>query len=81
MLWRKMDFETALLRMKEEFDEEPEAERLALVWREGGEYNVLPTWLLPHFKDCLDWEDLVVVMCLSRKELIILWEMIKEGVE
>lgn len=68
MLWKKMSFETAILRLWEGFGEEPEAERLALVWREGGEYNVLPTWLLPHFRECLDWKKLVVVMCLNREE-------------
>lgn len=68
MLWRKMGIETALLRLQEAFEEEPDAERLALVWREGGEYNVLPTWLLPHMGKSLDWKKWVVVMCLNRDE-------------
>lgn len=68
MLWKKMSFETALLRLWEAFEDVPEAARLAMVWREGGEYNILPTWLIPHFREFLDWQTLVVVMCLDRKE-------------
>ena len=77
MLWKKMDFETGLLRLSEAFDKEPEAERLALVWREGGEYNVLPTWLLQHFKGFLDWEKIVVVMCLTDVECSKVRRMLK----
>lgn len=81
MLWRKMGFETALLKFKEGFENEPNAERLALVWREGGEFNVLPTWLIPHFREYLDWKNLVIVMCLTRAESESLWQIIGKEVE
>ena len=81
MLWRKMSFETGLLRLLEGFDEEPEGGRLALVWREGGEYNVLPTWILPHFREFLEWDSLVVVMCLDRDEARFMGKLIKVGQE
>lgn len=81
MLWRKMSFETALLKLVEGFEEEPDAERLALVWREGGEYNVLPTWLLPHIGRCLDWKAWVVVMCPDRDEVDFVRSLLKGEIE
>lgn len=81
MAWERGNFERGLILLKEGFDLDPVCCELALVWREGDEYNVLPAWIIRHFREYLDWRNLKVVMFLTRQECGWLLDMVKKGIE
>jgi len=79
--WSFGTFEAALVATRQQFEEERGCDEVAIVWRESGEYGVLPGWIIRHFDKYLDWKRLRVVMFLTRVESEILWALIKEGIE
>lgn len=78
MVWRTATFLDALRAMLKEFDNQPAAQALALVWRAGGEYNVMDSWLLKHVMCSMDEKTLRVVLWLTRDEAAKLISIIKE---
>ena len=79
MVWRTATFLEALRAMLREFDNQPAAQALALVWRAGGEYNVMDGWLLKAIMNQMDEKTLRVVLWLTREEAAKLISVI-EGV-
>ena len=78
MVWRTATFLEALKGMLGEFDNQPAAQALALVWRAGGEYNVMDGWLLKHIMNAMDEKTLRVVLWLTREEASRMISIIKE---
>lgn len=78
MVWRTATFLEAVRGMLYEFDHQPAAQALALVWRAGGEYNVMDGWLLRHVMCSMDEKTLRVVLWLTREEAAKLISIIKE---
>lgn len=77
MVWRAVTFLEALRAMLKEFDNQPAVQALALVWRSGGEYNVMDGWLLKHIMGSMDEKTLRVVLWLTRGEAANLISVIK----
>lgn len=67
-MWRKMDFLDAVEELLKTFDQDPEAVRLALVWRAPGEWTVMDEWLLHNIKGHFYGATLRVVLWLTRPE-------------
>lgn len=78
MVWRTATFLDALKAMLHEFDNQPAAQALALVWRTGGEYNVMDTWMLMAILNQMDEKRLRVVLWLTREEAAKLISIINE---
>ncbi len=80
MPWRKTDFRGALKAYLSEFDRQPGAQSLALVWRTPDEYNVLDYWLLEKILGPMSPKELRVILWLDREEASTLVSMIVGGV-
>lgn len=78
MTWRKATFSEAVRGMLSEFDKEPKAQALALVWRTPDEYNVLDSWLLSRILTFMDEKTLRVVLWMSREEASTMISMIRK---
>ena len=78
MAWKSTTFIGALRGMLGEFDSHPKATALALVWRAGGEYNVMDSWLLGHIMSAMDEKTLRVLLWLTREEAAKLISIIQE---
>ena len=78
MNWRACTFLEAVKGMLGEFDRQPSKQSLALVWRSGGEYNVMDNWLLEHVMISMDEKTLRIVLWLTREEAAKLISIIKD---
>jgi len=78
MVWRTATFLDAVMGMLTEFNNQPAAQALALVWRAGGEYNVMDGWLLKAIMNQMDEPSLRVVLWLTRKEAAEIAKLIRE---
>lgn len=80
MSWDRKSFMDAVKQLLKEFENHPEAMRLALVWRTPDEYSIMDEWLLSHICSDFDGATLRVCMWLTRREateLVVVFREVK----
>ena len=78
MVGKTRSFMGALEILRQGFESSSDYDELAVIRKSPGEYQVIPVWVVKSFGSNVDWEDLTVVMMLTRPEAMLLFSAIVE---
>ena len=68
MAWKQGRLVEAMKRLTEEFDKKPRCSCLAVVWREGEEYSIMPSWMVENIGGDISEGTLRIVLWVTREE-------------